>query len=60
MKCKVEGKSLVVTIPLQEPTESKSGKTLVVASTHGNQATGITVAGQPLILGLNAYIRKPE
>lgn len=60
MKCKVEGKNLVVTIPLQDPTESKSGKTLVVASTHGNQATGITVQDQPLILGLNAYIRKPE
>lgn len=26
-------------LPIQTPTPSASGKTLVVASTHGNQAT---------------------
>ena len=52
-------KSLVITINLQAPTESKSGKTLLVASTHGAQATGITVQDRPVIVSLNAYI-KPE
>ena len=35
-----------------------SGKTLVVASTGGNQATTATVQGKPIIIGLNAYIKR--
>jgi hypothetical protein len=49
--------TLTVTIALQEAKASASGKTLVIASTHGNQATGINVDGRPVILGLNAYLR---
>jgi hypothetical protein len=49
--------TLTVTIPLQEAKASASGKTLVIASTHGNQATGINMDGRPVILGLNAYLR---
>ena len=40
------------------PHPSKSGKTMVVASTNGNKATEATVDGRPVILGLNAYITK--
>lgn len=50
-------KAMVVTIPLSEPKASASGKTLVVASSHGNQATPVIVAGKPVILGFNAYIK---
>ena len=50
-------KSLVITIPLQAPSESKSGKTLLVATTHGAVATSITVQDKPVIVSLNAYIR---
>lgn len=32
------------------------GKTLVVASTRGNKETDVKVNGQPVILGINAYI----
>lgn len=52
-------KSLVITINLQAPSESKSGKTLLVATTHGAQATSITIQDRPVIVSLNAYI-KPE
>lgn len=55
---KVEKNELVIRIPMQNPTPSASGKTLVVASTHGNQTTDCVVAGQNLVIGLNAYIRK--
>ena len=35
-----------------------SGKTLVVATTGGNVATAATVDGKPVIVGLNAYVKK--
>jgi hypothetical protein len=54
----IEGKDLVIRIRMQAPTASASGKTLVIATTHGNQATDAKVDGQPVILGVNAYIRK--
>lgn len=57
MKATIEKGELVIRIPLQEPRPSASGKTLVVASSHGNQATTATVNGKPVIIGLNAYIK---
>lgn len=54
----IKDKKLVITIDLQEPTESASGKTLVVASSHGNMATSAMINGKPVVVGLNAYIRK--
>jgi hypothetical protein len=54
-----DGRTLTITVDVNaHPTESASGKTLVVASTHGNQATAITIDGKPVIVGLNAYVRK--
>ncbi|MDR0532737.1 MAG: hypothetical protein LBH01_02160 [Verrucomicrobiales bacterium] len=50
-------KELVVRLPLQEPAPSKSGKSLVVASTNGNVQTSALVDGKPVTIGLNAYIR---
>lgn len=50
-------KFLVIKIEMGTPTHSASGKTLVVASTHGNQPTQATVNGKPVVVGLNAYIK---
>jgi len=58
MKAEVKDGKLLIEIELQEPTPSTSGKTLVVASSHGNQTTTPMFDGQPIIIGLNAYIRK--
>ena len=52
-----EAKTLTLVLDLQEPTPSASGKTLVVATTHGNQPTDVQVDGKPLVVGVNAYIR---
>ncbi len=41
------------------PTPSKQGKTLIVATSHGNQPTGAAVEGKPVIIGVNAYIARP-
>jgi hypothetical protein len=59
MQTEIVGKELVIKIPVEEiPQPSASGKTLVVASTHGNQTTKTMVQGKPLVIGLNAYIKR--
>jgi hypothetical protein len=58
MKAEInKNNELVITIPMQEPTPSASGKTLVIASTHGNMSTTLMVQGKPVTIGLNAYIK---
>lgn len=58
MDVKIEKGNLIITMPMQQPTPSASGKTLVVASTHGNQKTGVEIDGKEVIVGLNAYIKR--
>jgi hypothetical protein len=58
MKAEIKGKELIITVDLQTPAPSASGKTLVVASSHGNQASTAIIDGKPVIIGFNAYIRK--
>lgn len=59
MTAKLNGKKLTVEIDINNPpTPSATGKTLVVASSHGNQASEVQVNGKPLYIGLNAYVRK--
>lgn len=57
MQVAVEKNQLVIRIDMQEPTRSASGKTLVVASSHGNQTTKAEVNGHPVTVGVNAYIK---
>lgn len=57
MEVTIENGKLVIKIDMQHPTLSQSGKTKVVASTHGNILTGVTVEGKPVTIGLNAYIK---
>lgn len=47
---------LVIRIPIKAPTPSSSGKTLVVASTPGNQKTAVQIEGKAIYLGVNAYV----
>lgn len=50
--------TLVVRIPVNSaPPLSSTGKTKIVASTHGNQPTPITVDGQVVKVGLTAFIK---
>ena len=51
-----DGDTLVIRIPIGTPTPSASGKTLVVASTRGNQKTAVRIDGKDLYLGVNAYV----
>jgi hypothetical protein len=43
-------------IPIKKATPSASGKTLVVASTRGNQKTAVQIDGRDLYLGVNADV----
>jgi hypothetical protein len=52
----IKGKQLHLIIDMQEPTPSATGKTLVVASSHGNIQTGASVNGRNIVVGVNAYI----
>ena len=45
---------MTVVLPLT-PGPSKSGKSLVIASTRGNQTTTAVYNGKPVTLGFNAY-----
>ena len=60
MQVTIKDGNLIIAVPLQTPTPSKcSGKTLVVASTHGNTKTDIELPSHPgrkITIGLNAYI----
>lgn len=59
MQVTIENKELVIRIPVETPPKpSKSGKSLIVASTGGNVVTAVIVDGKPLTVGLNCYIAK--
>jgi hypothetical protein len=51
----VKGK-LVIEADIEAGAPSKSGKTLVIASTRGNMKTDVLVGGKVLTIGLNAYV----
>lgn len=58
MHAEIKDGKLIITINLNPPRPSASGKTLVVASTGGNVTTSATVDGKPVTIGLNAYIKR--
>jgi hypothetical protein len=51
-------RTVTIVMDLEEPTPSSSGKTLVVASTRGNMQTEAMLDGKPVIVGVNAYIKR--
>jgi hypothetical protein len=57
MKASIKDNVLHLEIPLHEPRPSATGKTLTVASTHGNKETDARINGHPVVIGVNAYIK---
>lgn len=63
IELKTEGKDTYLIVKAKLPANkkdvetSKSGKSLIYASTNGNVNTGLKVNGSDLILGLNAYTK---
>jgi hypothetical protein len=58
MNVEIKDNKLFIEIDLETPTPSSSGKTLILASTHGNTVTTAEVDGKPVIIGLNVYIKR--
>jgi hypothetical protein len=59
MNVEIKGDNLVITVPIRKPLEpSKSGKSLVVATSNGNLATSAVIDGKPVIVGFNAYVKR--
>ena len=53
----IKGSVVSITFDLNaDEGESTSGKTRLVASTHGGQVIGMNERGLPVSLSLNAYI----
>jgi hypothetical protein len=57
MEAKIENGKLIVSIPISEHV-SHSGKTIIIATSGGNQPTTALHNGKPVIIGLNAYVKK--
>jgi hypothetical protein len=51
---------LLISLPLRKPKLSSSGKTRLVATSRGVRNSGVTVAGMPLLINVNAFIRLKE
>ena len=60
IKATAENGILKIEIPMYAtPVLSSSKKSLVVASSHGNQTVDVKVGGQLLKVGVNAFIPAP-
>lgn len=57
MKVTIKGNTLTIEVEMTPPEPSKSGKTLVVATSKGNVTTSAMVNGKPVTVGFNAYIK---
>jgi hypothetical protein len=56
VKVKQQGNFLKIAIPLEKPQPSKTGKTIVVASTHGVITTEVLHHGRPIVVVASAFI----
>lgn len=56
MTVTIEGNTLVIKAPITEQI-SKSGKSLLIVSSNGNLTTTAVWKNQPVVVGLNAYIK---
>lgn len=58
---KIRSGALLLTLPLEEPNLSKSGKTKVIASTHGFRKIGVCLnGGQEVYVSANACVYVPR
>ena len=60
MEAKLKGRNLVITLALQKPKLSPSGKSFVVATSHGFRPTAVKLENQEVWIGVNAFVRLPS
>ena len=53
----IDGTTLIIKLPLQKPVRSKSsGKTLVIASSHGTVTSPVRYRGKQIVVVANAFV----
>jgi hypothetical protein len=52
----INGNTLIIKLPLQKPVPSSTGKTLVIASTHGTVQTEALHVGKKVSVNVNAFV----
>ena len=58
MKSKIRNGMLIIEVPLTNPPkETKSRKTILVATSRGPRRTALRVDGKPVVVNVNAYVR---
>ena len=55
IKVKHDGEMLKIYLPLEKPHASKSGKSMVIASTYGPQPTTVEHEGRKIVVVANAF-----
>jgi hypothetical protein len=56
IKVKHDGEVLKIYLPLEKPHASKSGKTMLIASTYGVKSTAVEYEGRKIVVVANAFI----
>jgi hypothetical protein len=56
IKVKYDGEILKIYLPLEKPHASKSGKTMLIASTYGVKRTTVEYEGRQIVVVANAFI----
>jgi hypothetical protein len=56
MKVEVKGGRILISLKLRKPAKSKSGKTLLVASTRGVRTSTVKIRGRRVRINANAFI----
>jgi hypothetical protein len=56
IKVEHDGEMLKIYLPLEKPHASKSGKTMLIASTYGVQTTTVEYEGRKIVVVANAFI----
>ena len=54
---RIEGRAVIITLPIEGPTPSASGKSMVLASTRGNLTTSTEWEGRAIVMGVNVYFK---
>lgn len=61
MQVEEKGNNIIITIPKNpKPVLTPSNKSFMIASSHGNTPTSLQVDGQPVIVGVNCFIKNPK
>lgn len=60
IKVKHDGEMLKIYLPLEKPHASKSGKSMVIASTYGPQTTTVEHEGRKIVVVANAFFYLKE